>query len=109
MDTEKRYFRLRDDASTDMVAHLTWNPEGNSLGDSWAAKWDCVGATWGDDKSPDVAQILEPCASDAQGAVEAKQWMQLSWDGETLEHHEADPVLPYLPRKEWDKWDEGLP
>ena len=90
MDTEKRYFRLRDDASGATGMVLTWNPEGNSLGDSWAAKWDCIGATWGDDKFPDVAQILEPCASDAPGAFEAKQGMRLSWDGETLEHHKID-------------------
>lgn len=118
MDTGKRYFRVRDDAPTDLtkrgllMPHLTYNPEGNSLGDSWAAKWDALyHGPWGNQERADLTHIIEPCASDAPGAKEVKQGTQLSCEGGKWEwaapiwfyrewkHH--DPVRPYR------DWDEG--
>ena len=85
MDTEKRYFRVRDDAPTDKGIVMTWNPEGN-LGNYWPAQWDCPQGQWGYSVLVLVEQILEECDSDAPGAFEAKQWMRLSYEDGELKH-----------------------
>ena len=86
MDTEKQYFRQRDDASTDSGAILIWYPSTEKI-PPW---WGCVGAQWGNSRYVNADQIIEQCAADAPGAFLAEPWMRLSWDCKVLERISDD-------------------